>query len=216
MEPRRRRPSPRASSFSGTGKRKTAPSFAISETLRAQLLSNQYLGKGAPGNAIIFGPGGKPDAFLAVTAHTQETAAPSAESWGKQVTAFSVPPHDPNEEDDLSTQTQKAAAELNSAEHDGKIVVIVWEHKHIAKQDASNTFRTLLALGDIDAPKSWKGVNYDFFWIVDYAESKPKFTVIQQEYPGAVGAKVPNNPWGVEVDQTKFPDFYQDCEHKED
>ena len=35
-------------------------------------------------------------------------------------------------ETDLDTQTQKAAAALNSAEYDGKIVVVVWEHRQVA------------------------------------------------------------------------------------
>ena len=199
------------------GEKKNSTELCDVGKLRAQALSDQYLGKGAPGNEIVFGKGGTPDAFFAVTAHTQETATPSAESWGKQITAFLVPPKDPNEDSDLDTQTQKAAAELNSAEYDSKIVVVVWEHKHIAKKNLNkegNTFRTLLMLGDIDnadVPKSWEGANYDFFWIIDYAKSKPTFTMVRQEYAGAGGGKIPDNPWGKDVDQNKFPEFYHDC-----
>lgn len=199
------------------GEKKNSAELCDVGKLRAQALADQYLGKGAPGNEIIFGKGGTPDAFFAVTAHTQETATPSAESWGEQVTAFSVPPKDPDEDADLNTQTQKAAAALNSAAYDGKIVVVVWEHKRIANKDLNrdgNTFWTLLSLGDIvdaAAPKSWKGANYDFFWIIDYATSKPTFTVVQQEYAGAGDAQIPDNPWGEDVDQSKFPEFYQDC-----
>jgi hypothetical protein len=40
--------------------------------------------------------------------------------------------------------------------------------------------------------------------------------VVQQEYTDAAGAKVPDNLWGVDVDQNKFPDFYADCKNKED
>jgi hypothetical protein len=179
---------------------------------RAQALSDQYLGRGAPGNGAIFGAGAKPDAFFAVTLHTQETAAPSAQSWGKQLTTFSVPPDDPNEESDLDTQTQKAATALTSGQYAGKIVVVVWEHKHIANEKLTNTFWTLLKLGDINnanAYKTWEGANYDFFWIVDYAGPQPTFTVVPQAY--ASSPKVPNNAWGVPVDQTRFPDFYQNC-----
>jgi hypothetical protein len=198
------------------GEKKNSAELCDVGALRAQALSDQYLGKGGSGNEIIFGKGGKPDAFFTVTLHTQETAEPSAKSWGKQVTAFLVPPKDPNEDSDLDTQTLSAAAELNSAEYDGKTVVVVWEHKHIAKKNLNNTFRTLLRLGDIvnaDVPKSWEGVNYDFLWIIDYAKSPPKFTVVQQEYAGAAGAKIPDNPWGKDVDPNKFPEFYQDCKH---
>jgi hypothetical protein len=37
--------------------------------------------------------------------------------------------------------------------------------------------------------------------------------VVQQEYAGAAGAKIPDNPWGKDVDPNKFPEFYQDCKH---
>ena len=58
--------------------------------LRAQALSDQYLGKGAPGNDTIYGKGGRPDAFFAITAHTRETATPASESWGMEPTLFPV------------------------------------------------------------------------------------------------------------------------------
>jgi hypothetical protein len=182
--------------------------------LRAQALAAQYLGKGAPGNDVIFGNGGKPDAFFAVTAHTQETALPSAHTWGKPLTIFSVPPEDPNEETDLDTQTQKAAAALASADYAGKIVVVVWEHKHIANENLTETFWMLLKLGGIpnaNVPKTWAGTNYDYFWIIDYKSAQPTFTAVPQAYASAAYAQVPNNPWGEDVDQTKFPEFYQDC-----
>jgi hypothetical protein len=187
--------------------------------LRAQALSAQYLGKGAPQNDTIFGKGGKPDAFFAITVHTQETATPSATSWGETLTVFSIPPKDPNEDSDLDKETKKAAAALGSSQYDGKTVVVVWEHKHIAKKDlneSGDTLWSLLDLGDIpksSPPKTWEGVNYDYFWIVDYTQSKPTFTSIQQDYTAAAYAQVPNNAWGDDVDKTKFPQFYKDCEH---
>jgi hypothetical protein len=196
------------------GEKKNGRELCNVGSLRAQALSAQYLGRGARENDAIYGNGRTPDAFFAVTAHTQETAAPSAQSWGKQLTMFLVPPGDPDEESDLDTQTQKAAAALASAEYAGKIVVVVWEHKHIANEDLTNTFWTLLKLGEIpnaNVPKSWAGTNYDFFWIIDYKNALPTFTVVPQVYTGADYVKVPNNQWGVEVDQSKFPDFYQDC-----
>lgn len=199
------------------GEKKNSLELCDVGVLRAQALSDQYLGKGAPGNELIFGKGGAPDAFFAVTAHTQETAGPSAESWGKTVTVFPVPAKDPNEDSDLDAQTRKAAAELTSADYADKTVVVVWEHKHISKKELNkegNTFWSLLALGDIvntDAPKSWEGVNYDYFWIIDYGKSSPSFTVVKQQYAEAVDAKVPDNSWGEAPDQNKFPEFYRDC-----
>lgn len=201
------------------GEKQNGAELCVVGTLRAEGLAAQYLGKDAPGNETLYGKGGKPDAFFAVTPHTQETAKPSADSWGLQLTVFSVPPKDPNEETDLGAETQKAAAALESKAYDGKTVVIVWEHKHIAKKALNKedvTWRELLkldAIPDADVPKSWEGNNYDDFWIVDYAGSQPTFTTIEQDYIGAAYAQVPNNAWGVEVDKSKFPEFYQDCEH---
>ena len=185
--------------------------------LRAQALSDQYLGKGAPGNETIYGKGGRPDAFFAITAHTQETATPAAESWGMEPIIFPVPPKDPDEESDLDTQTRKAATALASASYDGKIVVVVWEHKRIANKELNQDGKTLwalLKLGEIpnvDVPQTWKGANYDYFWIIDHQNPQPTFRIIQQEYPADAYAEVPNNPWGEDVDQSRYPEFYAAC-----
>ena len=202
------------------GEKKNSRDLCDVGQLRAQALSQQYLGKGAPGNETIYGKGGAPDAFFAITAHTQETATPSAESWGMEPTVFTVPPKDPDEDSDLDTQTQKAATALASAKYDGKIVVVVWEHKHIAKKDLNEEGKTLwalLKLGDIpdaDAPKSWKGANYDYIWIVDYTTSPPTFTPLQQRYAAPAYAEVPDNTWGSDPDESRFAEFYRDCENK--
>ena len=58
------------------GEKRNARELCDVGNLRAQALSAQYLGKGAPGNTELFGAGKSPDAFFAVTAHTKETAAP--------------------------------------------------------------------------------------------------------------------------------------------
>ena len=143
------------------GEKKNGAELCSVGQLRAEALSDQYLGKGAPGNDAMFGKGGTPDAFFAITTHTQETATPSAQSWGKQLIVFPVPQKDPDEERDLDKQTQKAAAALNSSDYDGKIVVVVWEHKHIAKKDLNkkdDTLRELLQLDDIpDANRPRRG-----------------------------------------------------------
>ena len=55
-----------------------------------------------------------------MTAHTIETAQPSVRTWGKKLIIFPVLPKDPEEETDLNTQTQKAAAALKSAEYDAR------------------------------------------------------------------------------------------------
>jgi hypothetical protein len=195
------------------GEKTDGPELCAVGQLRAQALAAQYLGKDAPGNDAIFGKGAKPDAFFAVTAHTQKTAQPSADSWGKKLTVFS--------NGDLDAETQAAVAALDSAEYNGKVVVVVWEHKHIAEEDSPgqedpNTLRALLKLDQIapaNPPMKWEGKNYDYFWIVDYAVSPPKFKVVKQDYSAAAYAQVPNNDWGLKVDKSQFPEFYRDCEH---
>ncbi len=195
------------------GEKKDGAKLCKVGKLRAQALAAQYLGKGAPGNDTIFGKGAKPDAFFAVTKHTQETAQPSAESWGKELTVFS--------EGGLDAETKDAAATLDSAAYNGKVVVVVWEHKHIAEEDSSgkedsDTLRALLKLDQIPGahvPVKWEGHNYDYFWIVDYTGSQPTFTVVQQDYTAAAYAQVPHNAWGAKVDKNQFPEFYKDCEH---
>ena len=195
------------------GEKKNGSELCKVGKLRAQALAAEYLGKGAPANDTIFGKGGKPDAFFVVTEHTQETAQPSAESWGKQPTIFS--------KGGLDTETKDAASALNSPEYKGKIIVVVWEHKHIADEDSSgkedpDALRALLKLDEIpgaDVPVKWEGHNYDYIWIVDYTGSQPTFTHVKQDYTAAAYAQVPNNAWGVKVDKSQFPEFYKDCEH---
>jgi hypothetical protein len=199
------------------GEKKDAAELCAVGQLRAEALSAQYLGKGAPGNDTIFGKGGKPDAFFAITAHTQETATPSAETWGKKPTLFQVPPHDPNEDADLDKQTKNAAKALASSDYDGKIVVVVWEHKHIANRAlnaSGDTLWSLLNLGAIrnaPVPDTWQGANYDFFWIIDYTQDPPTFVSLPQRYSAPKYAEIPDNAWGAPVDQAKFPKFYQHC-----
>jgi hypothetical protein len=194
-------------------KRNSAELCAIGQ-LRAQALSDQYLGKDAPGNKAIFGDHGRPDAFFVITVHTQETATPSARSWGQKPIVFAV-----KDDSDLDTQTQAAALALNSPAYDGKVIAVVWEHKHIAKKDLNEsgaTFWSLLDLRKISASaafKTWEGVNYDYFWIIDYTTSTPTFKALRQEFSAPAYAQVPNNGWGTEVEREKFPQFYRDCEH---
>jgi len=200
------------------GEKKNGTELCSVGQLRAEALSAQYLGKGAPGNDTIFGQGGKPDAFFAITAHTQETATPSAQTWGQQLTLFPIPPHDPNEDPDLNTQTKDAAKALTSSDYDGKIVVVVWKHKHIAKSDLNASGVTLWsllnlgAIGNAPVPDTWEGVNYDFFWIIDYTQGQPTFVSVPQQYVAHNYAKIPDNAWGAPVDQAKFPKFYGHCE----
>jgi hypothetical protein len=43
--------------------------------------------------------------------------------------------------------------------------------------------------------KTWPGVNYDYFWIVDFADGKPmKFEMVKQDFQESV-KDVPENDW---------------------
>lgn len=173
---------------------------------RAKALVSHYLGRDA-GNSL-FAPGEKPAAVLAITLHTMELATPAAASWDLPLTAFAVLPGMGADlsEAALNTRTQEAAAALmKTPEWQGKTVVVVWEHKHIAnaKLAAANpgeavTFRQLLQLDTLKGvPETWPSGNYDYFWIVDYADgaSKPTgFHMVKQDF--GKHADVPENDWG--------------------
>jgi hypothetical protein len=174
---------------------------------RADALAATYLGRNAAQS--LFAAGEEPAAFLAITLHTLELAAPAAATWDLPVTMFSVLPQKSAEVFDkaLNERTHEAAAALlaNPA-WQGKTVVMVWEHKHIAnaKLEAKSpgeavTFRQLLKLDGIkDVPETWPSGNYDYFWIVDYAggsTTPTSFRVVKQMFDGRY-AKLPSNDWG--------------------
>ena len=175
---------------------------------RAMALKSQFLGRGAAQS--LFAADEKPDAFLAITLHPIETITPAAQSWNLPVIAYSVVPGedegDAAKEVDLNQRTQQAAHDvMTDPRYSGRIVVMTWEHKHIAKAKLEKsypgelvTLRQLLHLDQIaDAPKSWPDTNYDFFWIVDYAPNKPVptgFRMVRQDF-AAPFAQLPANDW---------------------
>ncbi len=174
---------------------------------RAQALANQFLGKNAAQS--LFADEEKPEAFLAITPHTAETITPAAQSWNVPVTVYKV--EDKREDDDakeadLTRRTQEAAHDvLSDPRYDGKIVVMAWEHKHIAKSKLEKenrgdqiTLRQLLRLDQArGAPKTWPGSNYDYFWIVDYAPGNPVpigFRMVRQTFTAPFD-ELPANDW---------------------
>lgn len=172
---------------------------------RADALGKQFLGQGA--TQSLFAPGERPEAFMAVTLHTLETIAPAAKTWGLPVVDYSVVPNKDEDDDaaeaEINARTQEAARDLVSKnEFDGKIVVVAWEHKHIASRKLEKdyrgqevTFRQLLRLGQ--APESWPDTNYDYFWIVDYAPGNPKpikFQAVKQTFTSPFDA-IPKPDW---------------------
>ncbi len=175
---------------------------------RAEALKSQFLGQGA--TQSLFASGEKPDAFLAITLHTIETITPAAQSWNLPVTAYTIVPGEDADKKEkkaaLKQRTQEAAHDvLTDPRYAGKIVVMTWEHKHIADADLEEknpgekvTLRQLLHLDAIGGvSETWPGTNYDFFWIADYAPGNPvptKFRTVQQSFTGDF-ADVPANDW---------------------
>ena len=174
---------------------------------RAQALVHQFLGQGA--GQSLFPAGQKPDAFLAITLHTIETVTPAAQSWNLPVIAFKV---SGKNEDDVAKEaefiqrTQQAAHEvITDPRYAGKIVVMAWEHNHIAKSKLEEdypeeqvTLRQLFHLDQIaDVPATWPDSNYDFFWIVDYMPGNPVptgFHMIRQSFTTPFDS-LPANGW---------------------
>jgi hypothetical protein len=203
------------------GEKKKGNPFELCSTglLRSLALRDQYLGQGASNAGLIFDDGETPDAFFAITMHTLDLVSPSAQSWGKPVIDYSVMPTDvspPSAEDALNARTQQAAKAVLSGAWDGKTVVMVWEHKHIANKKLETkcsepvTLRQLFGLdgatGD-HVPHTWSGFNYDFFWVVTRENGTPKFKSHLQAYTGTY-KDVPQNPWKVRVD------LPSDCEQE--
>jgi hypothetical protein len=173
---------------------------------RAEALRSQFVGQGA--TQSLFATGEKPEAFLAITLHPIETITPAAQSWKLPVISYTVVPgEDDNKRAkkiDLNQRTQEAAHDvLTDPRYSGKIVVMTWEHKHIAqakleKEYPDVTLRQLLHLDQIaGVPKTWPDTNYDFFWIVDYAPGNPiptGFHMVRQSFTGPF-AGLPANDW---------------------
>lgn len=173
---------------------------------RSLALVQEYLGKGA--KKSLFKDSETPAAFLAITLHTLELVSPAAASWNIPVTTYSVVPlPGANELTELNAQTVQAANDvLNNPAWNGQIVVMVWEHKHIANKTLAKsgnvTLRQLLNLdkltGKDHVHETWEGSNYDYFWIVEYpsgSTTPSKFTEQRQEFSGTYKS-VPSNHWG--------------------
>jgi hypothetical protein len=175
---------------------------------RSLALAAQYLGKGA--EQPLFTAESPPAAFLAITLHTLELVSPAASSWSLPVNLYSVLPMSGQTAAQttalLNRRTQEAARDvMTNPAWDGKVVVMVWEHHHIAdkaleQQFASEkvTLRQLLNL-DVAAslPDSWSGDNFDYFWIVNFAEGPGRpvsVDVRKQAFTGDF-ATLPSNGW---------------------
>ncbi len=177
---------------------------------RSLALRANYLGKDAVQS--LFSDGQRPDGFFAITLHSLELISPAAQSWGMPVHVYSFVPlpglTKERETLALNERTQQAAQTLlNDPLWDGKVVVMSWEHDHIAKAKLEKKFpkervtlRQLLNLDTLsNVPQTWPDSNYDYFWIVDYENQgsvvPTKFTEIKQKFR-APFETVPSNSWG--------------------
>jgi len=180
---------------------------------RSLALAAQYLGQGA--RQSLFASGDKPAAILAITLHTLELASPAAATWEMPVTTFSavpLPGVDPIPQLNLRTQ-QAVGAVMDDPRYDGKTVVMVWEHHHIADKamelkfpDQKVTLRQLFNLDKLpDVPDTWPGQTYDYFWVVEFGTGGSRvptgFRMVRQQF-AAPFDKVPTNEWGK---RTKLP-----------
>ena len=168
-----------------------------------------YLGKGAAKS--LFTEGNEPAFFFAITLHTLELASPAV---GELVEAdhplFGGAGNRADDDEFTSRHSTAAprkprATSCRTRRLNGKTVVMVWEHKHIANEKLEAKFEgqgvTLRQLLKLDilpgVPKTWPGDTYDYFWIVDFPENSnvpSKFTMVKQEF-GTSFPKVPANDW---------------------
>jgi hypothetical protein len=174
---------------------------------RAAALAATYLGRNA--TKSLFAAGEEPAAFLASTLHTLELAAPAAGTWSLPLTLYAAPPGGEKKafEVTLNQRTQQAAADLMSnPAWQGKTVVMVWEHDHIADAKLEKKFpgeavtlRQLLHLDTLKGvPDTWPSGNYDYFWIVDFGQGSGMptgFRMVKHMFDGTY-ADVPQNDWG--------------------
>jgi len=175
---------------------------------RALALQANYLGQGATNTLFPAGTG--PDGIFAITLHTLELVSPAAESWALPLQLYSVSPGQAKSVEliQLNARTrQAAAAVLTDPCWNGKTVVMVWEHDHIAmaKLEAEFpgervTLRQLLNLDALpDVPATWPDNNYDYFWIVDYGNpnsTTPTHFTMQKQVFAPPYESVPSNDWG--------------------
>lgn len=174
---------------------------------RSLALAAQYLGQGARDS--LFASGERPAAFVAISLDTVQSASPAAATWEMPVIVFSavpLPGVDPLPQLNLRTQ-QAAGAVMDDPRYDGKTVIMVWNHRHIADKtmelkfaDQKVTLRQLLNLDKIaDVPDTWPDRTYDHFWIVNFGTGGSRvpvsFQMVRQRFAAPFSA-VPSSEWG--------------------
>lgn len=177
---------------------------------RAIALSQHYLGQNAKNQSLL--EGHVPAAIFAITLHTLETAGQTAVSWKLPIKTYAAMPGENGmtKLSEKNSATQAAAADVlgNSRWHD-RIVLMFWEHHHIASPRLERlysgqkvTLRQLLNIEQLEGvPEKWMN-NYDYFWVIDYdpnhSQIPIRFQMVKQVYP-APFAEIPHNEWGEDL-----------------
>ncbi len=182
-----------------------APSLSETGIMRAQALSDQYLGRHA--SHSLFAKNELPAALMAMTLHTIETMAPIASSWNMPIMTYWAEAglariHMAGQ----NVRNQLAAADLlNTTRYADKTVLMIWEHFHIASAALEAEFagekvtlRQLLNLDQLTGvPTTWPDDVYDYFWIVKYKTGNitpQSFQMIRQQFV-APYAHLPSDVW---------------------
>lgn len=177
---------------------------------RAIALRQHYLGQNATDQSLLEGQA--PAAIFAITLHTLETAGHTAVSWALPIKTYAAMPGENGmtKISEKNSATQAAAADVlgNPRWHD-RIVLMFWEHHHIASPRLERlysgqkvTLRQLLNIDQLEGvPEKWND-NYDYFWIIDYdpndSEAPSRFQMVKQVYPSPFN-KLPHNEWGEDL-----------------
>ena len=185
---------------------------------RSIALSRHYLGRNAINPSLLEGQ--VPAAIVAITLHTIETAGQTAVSWQLPIKIYPAMPVENGLINPLleNSATRAAAADVlgNPRWHD-RIVVMFWEHRHIASAQVERqysgqkvTLRQLLNLDQLEhVPETWKH-NYDYFWVIDYdpdqSQIPVQFEMVKQIYPSPFNT-LPHNDWGHALPR----DFPENC-----
>ena len=136
---------------------------------------------------------------------------------GDVFSAVPLPGVDPIPQLNLRTQ-QAVGALMDDPRYDGKTVVMVWDHRHIADQalalkfpDQKMTLRQLLNLDKLpDVPDTWPGPDLRLFldrglWRERARACRPASAWCGSNSP-AVMTALPSNEWGK---RPKLPDGQQ-------
>lgn len=140
------------------------------------------------------------DAIFAITLRTVQTISPTADNWQIPIQVYMA-----TGDTRLDGSTEQAVDEImHNPRYHNKVVLICWEHDHIASNTVSPeyTLRSLLNLDQLpknfDVPKVWPDTTFNYFWVIQYDTEKnipTHFKMVQQIYKYPYN-DLPMNTWG--------------------